>query len=261
MSAGQSYGSERYYYFYDDKQEFITDCQKSDQVYPHQIEITGWQPHDDQLFAYALSTVYIEGTPQGRYNIKTSEVLPGTAQTPYTYDGESTAPTNEISYEDCTKYQGQNRVKNYTRPDGTKYSLVVGEADPVSQGDVCSVQISWGPDYHDQFENSPQNYQVVNKCGSYTFMDYSENRGSFQATDYYHCSWTLSEGTKTIVRDDGETIGAPVTKACRSAPKQFIRTEPDNPDFVRRISWYGGWSYPPLTAIEKNNCTVTWGWQ
>lgn len=261
LSAGQSYGSERYYYFYDDKQEFISDCQKSDQVYTHQVEITGWQPHDDQLFAYALSTVYIDGTPQGRYNIKTSEVLPGTAQTPYTYDGETTASTNEISYEDCTKYQGQNRVKNYTRPDGTKYSLVVGEADPVSLGDVCSVQITWGPDYHDQWENSVYSSNPQNKCGEYFFTVYGEN-GNKQGHDYYHCSWTLSNGTKTVLRDDGQTIGDPQTAACRSAAKQFIRTEPNNPSFVRRIAeWYGGWSYPQLTAIEKSNCATTWGWQ
>lgn len=260
MSAGQSYGSERYYYFYDDKQEFITDCQKSDQVYTHQVEITGWQPHDDQLFAYALSTVYIDGTPQGRYNIKTSEVLPGTAQTPYTYDGESTAPTSDITYEDCTKYQGQDLVKNYTRPDGTKYSLVAGEADPVSLGDVCSVQITWGPDYHDQFENSRQGYNLQNRCGSYSF-DWQGEERTEHYTDYYHCSWTLSTGTKTIVRDDGEVIGTPETRACRSDPKQFIRTEPHNPSFVRGISWYGGWSYPALTAVAKNNCALTWGWQ
>ncbi len=265
MSAGQSYGSERYYYFYDDKQEFITDCQKSDQVYTHQVEITGWQPHDDQLFGYALSTVYIDGTPQGRYNIKTSEVLPGTAQTPYTYDGESTEPTSEITYEDCTKFQGQNLVKNYTRPDGTKYSLVAGEADPVNMGNACTAQISWASETHATYVVPTQYNFAGTVCGtttlSYNFTDTGKEHNSYsgQVTAPNHCAFTDAVATKNIVREDGEIIGEAESHSCRAtATAPSIRNYYNNGTQVQYQGF--GPAYPTLTTAIRSQCIVNWGW-
>jgi hypothetical protein len=265
LSAGQSYGSERYYYFYDDKQEFISDCQKSDQVYTHQVEITGWQPHDDQLFAYALSTVYIDGTPQGRYNIKTSEVLPGTAQTPYTYDGESTAPNSDVTYEDCTRFAGQDLVRNYTRPDGTKYALTVGAADPVDQGNVCTAQITWGPDTHATYALSSSNYyNAGNVCGTTTLsFNYSSGDNDFSGTNSTanHCAFTDAIATKSILREDGEVIGEPVSASCRatsSAPSiRNYRTQNGGQSIQFRPF---GPAYPALTIAIKSQCIVNWGW-
>src|SRR3546814_7904023 len=103
-----SYGQERFYFLDGGQRKYINSCQNSTTTYQQHIEITGWQNHDAQLFAYALTTIYID-TDAGRYNIKTSEVLAGATQMPYqlvntvdqpngtsSYDGRSEEHTSEL---------------------------------------------------------------------------------------------------------------------------------------------------------------------
>ncbi|MCW9045305.1 MAG: hypothetical protein OQK35_03135, partial [Alphaproteobacteria bacterium] len=137
VTAGISYGKERHYYTFNGTREYVNDCQDSAAAFYHQVETTGWQDHDDQLFAYPLNTVYIVA-PNGRYNIKVSEVLTGAAQQPYVFTGTSTANSGEVTYEDCSKYQGVNNVENYTRPGGTLYSKVIGPATPIGPAHACN---------------------------------------------------------------------------------------------------------------------------
>ncbi|MEQ8664845.1 MAG: hypothetical protein RIC16_03890 [Rhodospirillales bacterium] len=138
VAAGVSYGRERFYYVSGGEREYVSECQDSDTVYTHQVETTGWQPHDDQLFAYALSTVYI--TPAtGRYDIVSGTVLDGTPQTPYAYEGVATVASGEVTYEDCSRFEGRDFVDNYTRPDESVHSVVVGPADPLGPTNACSV--------------------------------------------------------------------------------------------------------------------------
>src|SRR3546814_11252474 len=67
-----SYGQERFYFLDGGQRKYINSCQNSTTTYQQHIEITGWQNHDAQLFAYALTQIYID-TDAGRYHIKTSE--------------------------------------------------------------------------------------------------------------------------------------------------------------------------------------------
>jgi len=71
LAAGTSYGRERFYYLLDGIPQYVTECQDSEVAYPHHVETTGWQNHDDQLFAYRLTTVYIEGIHPGTLTVVT----------------------------------------------------------------------------------------------------------------------------------------------------------------------------------------------
>lgn len=139
VSAGVSYARERFYYLWKGQRSYVSQCQESAETYPHKVETAGWQNNDAQLAAYRLSTVYIEGTAEGRYTIRTAEILPGAEEEPYLYEGETTAVNGEVWYEGCTEFAGQDRVKLYTRPDGTEHEVKVGEATPLNRGNKCTV--------------------------------------------------------------------------------------------------------------------------
>lgn len=187
VSAGVSYGQERFYYTAGGVREYVNECQDSDTVYTHQVETTGWQLHDDQLFAYALSTVYI--TPSsGRYNILTSTVLDGTPQTPFTYEGASSVANGEVTYESCSRYEGRNFIDSYKRPDNTTHTVVVGPADPIGPINACTLVIDWtwpltntAKSLGSCSSSNPQHNTVARKIGTYA-------------------------GTHVITREDGVTI-------------------------------------------------------
>ncbi len=138
VSAGVSYGQERFYYERSGTRTFVSECVNSETVYNHQQTISGWQNHDGQLYAYRLTTLSID-TPQGPYTVLSSEVLPGAEEEPYVYEGLTTKLDGTGWYEGCTEYAGQDSVKLYRRPDGTSYEVVVGDAAPVNKGNKCTV--------------------------------------------------------------------------------------------------------------------------
>src|SRR3546814_8241806 len=46
ISAGVSYGQERYFFVDGGQRKYITSCQNSTTTYMQHVEITGWQNHD-----------------------------------------------------------------------------------------------------------------------------------------------------------------------------------------------------------------------
>ena len=265
ITASQSIGQERFYYLLDGKQEPVTECQDNGVIYPHQQELTGWQPHDAQLFSYRLVTVYIEGvpTPTGRYNVLTSQVLPGDPQVPYTYVGVGPATNGEKFYEGCTRFDEQDEVETYRRPDDSIHKVIVGEAAPLSLGNKCYNQIEWGAVRNWRYEN-PQSvgHSTGGPCG--TLNDYAH---VYDAN--YHCTFAASDGTKTTIREDGEIIGT-ATNTCtiynRYSPvKATYYTGGSDADgsfqgYVRVGFPSSGWSYPTHTTGAKSNCLGLWGW-
>lgn len=136
ISAGVSYGQERYFFVDGGQRKYITSCQNSTTTYMQHVEITGWQNHDAQLFSYALTTVYID-TDSGRYNIKTSEVLPGETQMPYQLVKTVDQPNGASSYNGCNAYRETDKVEVYSRPDETEYDKKIGTGATVGPVDVC----------------------------------------------------------------------------------------------------------------------------
>ena len=154
VSAGVSYGMERFFYMFNGVKEYVTQCQQSETTYAHQVETAGWEPHDDQLFAYQKSTVYIMA-PSGRYNVVTSEVVDGTPQMAYTFESDGTQASGEYYYEDCSRFERVDTVENYKRPDDTIYAKPIGEGTPLGPVHACeeTVDKTWprtslsGPQY------------------------------------------------------------------------------------------------------------------
>src|SRR3546814_1246130 len=109
-----SYGQERFYFLDGGQRKYINSCQNSTTTYQQHIEITGWQNHDAQLFAYALTTIYID-TDAGRYNIKTSEVLAGATQMPYQLVNTVDQPNGTSSYDGCNAYRKTDKRSEESR--------------------------------------------------------------------------------------------------------------------------------------------------
>jgi hypothetical protein len=136
ISAGVSYGQERFYFLDGGQRKYINNCQNSTTTYQQHIEITGWQNHDAQLFAYALTTIYID-TDAGRYNIKTSEVLAGATQMPYQLVNTVDKPNGTSTYDGCNAYRATDKVEVYTRPDDTEYDKKIGDGTTVGPVNAC----------------------------------------------------------------------------------------------------------------------------
>jgi hypothetical protein len=136
LAAGVSYGMERYYFLDGGVKKYVTDWQRSTATYPHQVEITGWQNNDGQLYAYPLTTVYIT-PPTGRYNITTSELLPGALQMSYVFSGTTEAPSGLSEYTGCSAMRLTNKVEAWQRPDTTVYNKPIGAGTPTGPVDVC----------------------------------------------------------------------------------------------------------------------------
>lgn len=264
LAASASYGRERFYYLLDGVPQYVTECQDSEVAFPHHVETTGWQNHDDQLFAYRLTTVYIEGTPKGRYNIKTSEVLPGEPQTAYVYDGQGPKANGDIWYEDCTRFEGRDLVNTYKRPDGTTYGLKVDEATPANLGNVCSATVQWADPTHSSW-TAPQNH-TGGPCGNATGTvtvrvggsdGYNENRTVYNSN---HCNYSAAVGTRTTVREDGETIGEPSSKTCTTLSAQSSIHQKRSGNDYWTLYEPNKYNYPAHTDSIKSGCMGSWGW-
>ena len=109
-------------------------------TYPHLVELTGYQPHDDQLFAYPLMTVTIDLGGGSTYTIKNSVVLEGATQFVYAKTGEIDKQDGEATYEGCNAFYTTIRYEQWERPDGTIYEKAIGEGEPVGPADVCETK-------------------------------------------------------------------------------------------------------------------------
>ena len=137
LAGGHSYGEERFYYLETGARRYVGGCVRSAEVYAHQVETAGWQAHDGQLFAYALSTVWIE-PPSGRHYIVAGALLPGSQQMPYELVETVERPTGEVTYEGCQRFEATDRIERWRRPDTTVYEKGIGPGDPQGPLHSCT---------------------------------------------------------------------------------------------------------------------------
>lgn len=256
LAAGTSYGRERFYYLLDGSREYISQCQDSEVAYPHQVETAGWQHHDDQLFSYRLTTVYIEGTPKGRYSIVTSQVLDGAVQMPYIYEEQAIETTGEFEHEGCTKFAKTATVEKYQRPDGTAYKLQLAEAEPVNQGDDCTAEITW--------DDANASFQ---KGYSQGLIKYEPGNVHIGYTCYAR---TYTNATKKIIRNsDGaliQTLGPKAGMAQKSTSGDFYQSSSEGDVAERNAKakcqpWLNGTNpYNPIPGSIKGDLEDDWGW-
>ncbi|CDK99160.1 protein of unknown function [Magnetospirillum gryphiswaldense MSR-1 v2] len=137
LAANISYGQERFYYLKTNGQrEYVTTCKTSSVSYPHSVTITGYQNHDDQLWAYPLTTVTISvnGAP---YTIASSDVLPGAPQMVYLPNGTVDQATGISTYDGCKAYRETAKYERWQRPDNSEYLKQIGTGTPTGPVDVC----------------------------------------------------------------------------------------------------------------------------
>ncbi|SOD98580.1 hypothetical protein [Caenispirillum bisanense] len=204
LSAGQSYGQERFYYSRQDgRREYVTACQPSSATYPHQIEIAGWQNHDEQRFAYRLSTVYIS-TPQGRHDLLVAEVLPGTEQHPYVLEREVVTQTDQIYYDGCTRFAKTEKSEIWRRPDGSEYTRPMGPGAPANLGGACNTQQPSDPGQWTLVSVQPWRHE----CRSAVQWMDGDNRQHSACTAFYAFHAAQYQGTLTTVREDGTPMSS-----------------------------------------------------
>ncbi len=138
LTAGASYGMERFYYMNNGFRDYVTYCQQSTEVYAHQVEVAGWQDNNDQLYSYELSTVYISPA-SGRYDIAVSQVLSGAVQMPYILTGTEERENGTVSYEGCSKFAETSNFEQWKRPDNTIYEKAIGAGSQIGPTTACSV--------------------------------------------------------------------------------------------------------------------------
>lgn len=161
IEAGVSYGQERFYFLKGGSTPvYVTSCQTSAVTYAHDQTVTGYQPHDDQLFAYPLTTVKISvnGSP---YTIKSSEVLPGATQFQYTLSGTVDKQNGAATYEGCNAFYTTTRYEQWARPDATVYEKAIGDGTPVGPSDVCSTTTEAGSYWTTSFSYSSLSHSSV----------------------------------------------------------------------------------------------------
>ena len=155
LTAGVSYGQERFYFVHNGKREYVTDCVDSDVTYIHDVTVAGYRHHDDRRFSHALSKVTIEA-PSGEHVIVDGVVLPGAPQVPYEWLREALVPAGAPSYSGCEKTEPRDRIECWRRPsvapppetmargdcDGSEYRRTLGPGEAVVTADVCTAQVS-----------------------------------------------------------------------------------------------------------------------
>ena len=216
INAGVSYGEQRFFYLRSGVRQYVTECRTGAATYPHHVETVGWQNHDDQLFAYRVETIYIDA-PTGRYDVKTAVVQQGAIQVPYVYEGERQVANGTKWYEDCTRYQGRDRVQTYRRPDDSTLDRVTGTGDPLSEGNVCTAD---SPTHASEWTTASV-YQAESYVGSASITNHCTPMPTGQ-TCTNNCSATFTSeckytATRRVVREDGTLVNT--TTASKTVPQ------------------------------------------
>lgn len=196
ISAGRSYGQERYYFLDNGSRKYLGNCQNSQAVYTHKIQITGYQNHDGQLYSFALTTVYIE-LPTGRFDIKVSEVLPGAQQVPYELQGTSSVPNGTSAYQGCDAIRQTDKIEQWKRADNTFYNKIIGTGIPVGPVDVCLSSL-----IDTQTKNTGIYFQLYRDewscpapfCGGQTWYQQHFTRGEIQKRERKNAETGLTVG-------------------------------------------------------------------
>jgi hypothetical protein len=239
VASGVSYGRERWFYMFNNAREYVTECVDSATTYAHNVSITGYQNHDDQLFAYALSTVTIS-PPSGSYNVKTSEVLAGASQMPYVLDRTEDVANGNTSYVGCDAFNVTDNTEIWVRPDGTFYSKVIGPGAANDPRNACSLQVtsSWP-------RISAQTLHVSGGPGGSC-----DNNGS--ADNAVNADATY-EGSKTLLREDGDTVSSITVQKTVEGCSTYCR---------HTASPYSGASFCPTS--QSGSQVINWrnelGW-
>lgn len=140
LSAGQSFGANRYYYSWDGglARTYVNSCQQSTVAYQHKSEIQGYEYRDPEKFGLPKTAIYLTA-PIGRVDVSAAQVREGAPQIPYTFARTTTVPKAEQKYwEGCNAYTPTEVTDYYKRPDATEAGYVKGPGAPTGPVDECT---------------------------------------------------------------------------------------------------------------------------
>lgn len=144
ISAGQSFGSARWYHTLSGSPTYVTVCQQDDAVtYAHQNETTGYQHDDTAKISKPLTRIHFM-SPVGDIEVSGPQVREGAPEIAYVLDRQEVQTTGEVSYTGCDKYQERANMNIYRRADATEYSEVASPASPLGPTNACTISTSWG---------------------------------------------------------------------------------------------------------------------
>ncbi|MEW5728053.1 MAG: hypothetical protein AB1918_09530 [Pseudomonadota bacterium] len=242
LDAGVSYGQERFYYLKaNGVREYVSPCQNSAATYSHNQTITGYQAHDDQLWAYPLSTVTISvnGSP---YTVASSQVLPGAPQVPYVLAGTVEQQSGVRTYEGCNAYSETIRYEKWARPDATEFLKSVGAGSPIGPTFACTY--SGGTQTTDWPKQSQWVYSATPECA----------QGFTNSDGEYHCIWYHNyyvmagkyKATRITTREDGVVVSSQTEEKTWVGCANNLGSPADcpvNADGTRVNQWRGelGW--------------------
>ena len=203
LTASVSYGQHRHYYLNDGDRVYINDCQSSSVTYPHQIDLVGYQRHDNKLLAYPLTDIWIE-TDWGKYIVQNKAVTPGATAISYIKMGTETRWNGQSEYTDnsCTVYRLTDQVEIWQRPDISEYEKKIGEGTPQGPEDACTsiaLQPIWEWTDHGTYKKG--SYYTSSTC-------YNHNDDPFPCGNWTHWENISGEyrGRRMINRDDGRVV-------------------------------------------------------
>lgn len=184
LSTGESYGSTKWKYQIEGKPEItLTSCIQDNAVkYTHQTRINGYEHHDSQFYSEPKTEIYIEANSQ-EVMVSEAQVRSGAPQLDYIFETSVLVATGEWFFESatsCEKFIRQNITDRYLRGDTTTiYDHVVGEGEPLSDGDDCKTTIVWDEDNASFSRNSNRVWKTGQTC--------SEGSGGYECrtTQYY----------------------------------------------------------------------------
>ncbi|WP_068317865.1 hypothetical protein [Polycladidibacter hongkongensis] len=136
LSAGVSYGMERFYYD-NPSRVYVSACQQSKTTFAHNVEVTNWKYDDENKTAMPLSTVTIS-VDGSSYPVATDTILAGSEAVAYTLsEKKNVLQEDKKYYEKCIGFVPTKDVEVYQRPDETTYEFVIGDGEVKNLGDLC----------------------------------------------------------------------------------------------------------------------------
>jgi hypothetical protein len=239
--------------------ETLTSCLEDRNIeYLWDLVPAGWDDRDADLVSYQKRQYVVEVS---------NKTLPMTM--PAIHDGEKpvgyqlvdtrNAGFDDYFYDDadpCIKYQKSHEVRVYERPDGSTYTYISNDpGEPIQIGNMCETLVTWGSVSTRKFESYGQ---TSGPCGTSTRGGtVGSNDSPWSITSANHCTWSGANGTKSIVRDDGQIMAASETKYCETSPNAYPHVTGYHQ--YRPLSYYN-WSYPAFSEAVKISCRNNWGW-
>lgn len=240
LSAGISYGQERFYFEHDGKREFVTECTTSSASYRHDVTTIAHDNHDDSLFAYPISRVTI-AAPSGAYVVADNRVLAGAAQIPYRLTGSGDRPNGAKQYQGCDAYTVTETIESYERPDGTTFERVIGRGERTGPVNACRVT--------GVTTRSTGNMRYSG-CYATGEAERIETRTRDDGATFTRSLGTTSSGGSRYACRTGSTTWSSSTHSCTRARQGLLRE-------FRRNYWVWGEYRVTVTCQQSGRQAVT----